>query len=51
MRQYFKRHIERNIAPKKHEVEEFKTRNNEVFGNINWIKIKTFVYNEYRQKC
>lgn len=51
MRLYFKRHIQKKIAPKKHEVEKFKTCNKEVFETIDWIKIKTFVYNEYRQKC
>lgn len=50
MRQYFKNHIQKKVPPKKHEVEEFKTHNKKVFGTIHWVRIKTFVFNEYRAK-
>lgn len=47
MLKYFKHFIKKKKAPKKHEVEEFKLKYG-VFQNIGWIRIKTFVYNEYR---
>ncbi|KAG5881868.1 hypothetical protein JTB14_008683 [Gonioctena quinquepunctata] len=48
MLRYFKHFIKDRKAPKKCEVEEFKLKEKEVFSNIDWLRIKTFIYNQYR---
>lgn len=48
MCKYFKTFITDKKAPKKKEVEDFKLKAKELFGNISWLRIKTFVYNQYK---
>lgn len=50
VRQFFDKHIKEKIAPKKREVEELKGKYPTLFKNRNWVIIKAFVYNCYRQK-
>lgn len=45
---YFKNFITNKKAPKKKDVEEFKVNEKDLFQNISWLRIKTFVYNQYR---
>lgn len=45
---YFKNFITNKKPPKKKDVEEFKIKEKDLFENINWLRIKTFVYNQYK---
>nr|XP_023011705.1 uncharacterized protein LOC111501996 [Leptinotarsa decemlineata] len=47
--QFFKTHIENNVAPKKKECLNF-IRTHESFKVNDWLRIKTLVYNTYRTK-
>ncbi|XP_063931247.1 uncharacterized protein LOC135143317 [Zophobas morio] len=47
---YFKLHIQKKITPKKHECDELLAKHADVFVNKDWVRIKTFVYNVFRQK-
>lgn len=47
---HFKRHISKKIAPKKHECEELLANRKHDFTNKDWVRIKTFVYNTFRDK-
>ncbi|XP_018578165.1 uncharacterized protein LOC108916403 [Anoplophora glabripennis] len=47
---FFKDHIKYKKAPKKHEVEMFLSKYPGLFKSRNWITIKAFVYNLYRDK-
>lgn len=49
LRNYFKENIMRKKAPRKEECEAFVNKH-ETFAKIGWLKIKTFVFNEYRVK-
>lgn len=50
MRSYFKENIEKKIALKKCEVIKFIDRNKEQFTDVSWVRVKTFIFNEYRMK-
>lgn len=50
MLKYFKQFIKNKRAPKKQEIEDFKLKENELFANIDWVRIKTFIYNQYKDK-
>ncbi|CAG9826831.1 unnamed protein product [Diabrotica balteata] len=45
---HFKHHIEEKITPKKEECELFISKNNKIFKNKDWVRIKTLVYNTFR---
>lgn len=45
---YFKGHIKKKKAPTKQETEEFLKKYKKEFANINWVLVKTFVYNCYK---
>lgn len=46
---YFKKHIEKKMTPKKQEVVNF-IKNQPGYELSDWIRIKTLVYNTYRKK-
>lgn len=48
MKDFFKKNIKNRQAPKKNEVEEFKTQYPNLFKNKGWVIIKAFVYNCYK---
>lgn len=50
MKTYFKSQITEKQALRKHECEEFIKVNKTDFKGVGWVKVKTFVFNEYRQK-
>ncbi|KAF5308222.1 hypothetical protein FQR65_LT18254 [Abscondita terminalis] len=45
---YFKKHIEKKIAPKKDEVINMMEKNPTLFKGRTWITIKAYVYNQYK---
>ncbi|KAF5288500.1 hypothetical protein FQA39_LY15429 [Lamprigera yunnana] len=45
---HFKKHIKLKQAPKKNECEEFRSQHKHILGALDWVRIKTFVYNEYK---
>lgn len=45
---FFERNIYEKKAPKKSEIEDFKNNNPSLFSDVPWVKIKMFVYNNYR---
>lgn len=47
---YFTSHIAKKNAPKKDETNNFKKMYPSLFKDKDWVKIKTFVYNQYRKK-
>ncbi|KAJ3659002.1 hypothetical protein Zmor_010712 [Zophobas morio] len=47
---YFSKHIKNKIAPKKHECEELLARHKDTLINKDWLRIKTLVYNTFREK-
>ncbi|CAG9817738.1 unnamed protein product [Phaedon cochleariae] len=47
---FFRDHIRNKIAPKKLEVEKLMQQNKKLFKSKNWVKIKAYVYNCYRDK-
>lgn len=48
IRIFFKKHIKMKQSPKKMEVLKFMNDNKNLFQYKNWVKVKAFVYNEYR---
>lgn len=48
--EYFKEHIRKKITPKKEECNEFLKVKGRRLLNKDWVRIKTFVYNVFRQK-
>lgn len=50
MSNYFKNFITNKKAPKKKDVQEFKIKEKDLFENTSWLRIKTFVYNQYKNK-
>lgn len=47
---HFKKHIETKAAPRKHECLNFIKKNSDLFSESDWLKIKTLVFNTYRNK-
>ncbi|KAK9701414.1 hypothetical protein QE152_g30639 [Popillia japonica] len=47
---YFKSHITKKLAPKKHGCEQLIAQHKDSFGGVNLVLIKTLVYSSYRQK-
>ncbi|KAF5280779.1 hypothetical protein FQA39_LY18003 [Lamprigera yunnana] len=45
---HFKKHIKLKQAQKKNECEEFRSQHKHILGALDWVRIKTFVYNEYK---
>lgn len=45
---HFKNHIKNRITPKKRECEELISKNKTVFLEMDWVKIKTLVYNTFK---
>lgn len=45
---FFKKNIEKKIAPKKEECLNFIRQNNKSFKECDWVRVKTLVYNTYR---
>ncbi|KAL4718947.1 hypothetical protein ACJJTC_005242 [Scirpophaga incertulas] len=50
-KEYFKKHINKKIPPKKYECEKLIALHPNLFTNKNWLKIKVFVQNVYTNKC
>ncbi|XP_050510332.1 uncharacterized protein LOC126887053 [Diabrotica virgifera virgifera] len=48
--QYFEKHIEKKITPRKHECDELLKLHPHVFENKDWVRIKTYVYNTFRER-
>jgi hypothetical protein len=48
--EYFKNHIRKKITPKKHECDQLLAKHGDVFLHKDWVRIKTFVYNVFREK-
>ncbi|KAF5294851.1 hypothetical protein FQA39_LY00335 [Lamprigera yunnana] len=46
VKSHFKTHIQLKIPPKKAKCME--NKNQDILRNLNWVKIKTFIYNTYR---
>ncbi|KYB25128.1 hypothetical protein TcasGA2_TC031343 [Tribolium castaneum] len=47
---HFRGHILKKVAPKKHECEELISQHNDILGCVNWVLVKTLVYNTYRNQ-
>lgn len=47
---YFRKHIKNRITPKKHECNQFFSKYGDKMIIKDWVKVKTFVYNSFRQK-
>lgn len=47
---YFKNHIKGKITPKKHECQQLLESQSTIFKNKDWVRIKTFIYNTFRQR-
>lgn len=47
---YFKTHIMKKIAPKKHEIMNLIETNPGIFDNKTYSTIKVYVYNKYKDK-
>lgn len=45
---YFKSHINKKIVPRKEECVEFLQKHYDLFNPCTWVRIKTLVYNTYR---
>lgn len=50
MNEYFEKHIKYSKAPKKEEVENLIRKHKKLFKEKNWVKIKAYVYNCYKDK-
>lgn len=48
VKQHFQKHIKKKIPPKKDECLELLQKNKTILANLDWIKVKTFVYNIYK---
>jgi hypothetical protein len=49
VRSYFRSHINQKRAPKKNECEELMKQHPTLLKSLDWVKIKTYVYNVYSQ--
>lgn len=47
---HFKKHIRSKKAPRKNECLAFISKHPNIFKNDDWVRIKTLIYNTYRQK-
>lgn len=47
---YFARHVKNKIAPKKQECLEFVRQSSNSFNKTDWVRIKTLVFNTYRNQ-
>lgn len=50
MLDFFKTHIKKKIAPKKAECLILREKHLDSFKNKDWVQIKVFVYNTYKNK-
>ncbi|KAL3267596.1 hypothetical protein HHI36_023895 [Cryptolaemus montrouzieri] len=50
VKNHFVTHINKKIPPKKHECMELLNKNKEELKNKDWVRVKTFVYNAFRNK-
>lgn len=50
MRKYFASQIKNKKALRKEECELFLEKFSKDFSNMGWLKVKTFIFNEYRLK-
>lgn len=50
MLKFFKIHIKNKISPKKAECLKLREENLNLFKEKNWVQIKVFVYNTYKNK-
>lgn len=50
MLSYFKNHVKDKKALKKHECEKFLEKFEKDFEGVNWVRVKTFIFNVYRQE-
>nr|CAI5857266.1 unnamed protein product [Callosobruchus analis] len=44
---HFKKHIKNKIAPKKEECQKLITEHKDILHNLDWVRVKTFLYNTY----
>ncbi|XP_050497567.1 uncharacterized protein LOC126878741 [Diabrotica virgifera virgifera] len=49
VKSYFKGHIKKRISPKKEECQTLIDEQPILLKNLDWVKVKTFVYNNYRK--
>lgn len=49
VRKYFDNHVKKKITPRKYECDEFMKKHGKSVIGKDWVKIKTFVYNCFRQ--
>lgn len=47
---FFREHIKNSIAPRKYECLKFKKMHGELLKNKDWVKIKSYVYGQYKKK-
>lgn len=47
---HLKTHINKKIAPKKHECEELIKKHKNILKDVGWVRVKTLVYNSFRLK-
>lgn len=47
---YFQQNLKNKKALKKKECEEFLSKHKTEFDGVEWLRVKTFIFNEYRQK-
>lgn len=47
---FFNKNIETKTAPKKNECLEFISQHKSLFDVVDWVRVKTFIYNTYRGK-
>lgn len=50
VKNHFNKHIRTKTASKKKEVMELVNKYPSIFSNLNWVNIKAYVYNEYRER-
>lgn len=50
MKEYFKNNLFNKKVIRKKDCEEFVSKNRQLFEGIGWVKIKTFIYNESKNK-
>lgn len=48
VKQHFQQHIRKKIPPKKDECLELIKKNKAILSNLDWVKVKTFIYNIYK---
>lgn len=49
VRKYFDKHVKNKVTPRKYECDEFMKKHAKTLIGKDWVKIKTFVYNCFRQ--